>query len=301
MAQTESIGSRPQTRLDLPPAPMSKSQITKLGRRMRKEEPTAALRQEYAAVLEWYDQAAEILKEDVNRFLSDRFPKLKLVVTSRAKRYETTRDKLIREGTIQLPNIVDLAGLRVRGPMTLRQQDQVSDALIERLSQAPSCKVDLRDGGHAGYRAIHLRITIPGSFALAEVQIRTQLQNAWANAYEELAELVGRAIRYGEPLEEADSEVEGLAAELREWSREIVAEGEQLQVDLANNVVRLKSMEKATFRSGNLRAYWIGSKALAHRLTQSVPAHRRVRRMNQRVLDRLEGLGKTITERRGQD
>lgn len=50
--------------------------------------------------------------------------------------------------------------------------------------------------GRIGYRAVHLVVSIEA--IPVEIQIRTELQNSWAQIVERLADRWGRGIRYGE-------------------------------------------------------------------------------------------------------
>ena len=56
-----------------------------------------------------------------------------------------------------------------------------------------------------GYRAVHVIVRTQG--CLVEVQVRTYLQDMWAQIVERLADTFGRQIRYGEPPTDADAEL----------------------------------------------------------------------------------------------
>ncbi|MBT1165172.1 hypothetical protein JS534_11270 [Bifidobacterium felsineum] len=55
----------------------------------------------------------------------------------------------------------------------------------------------MRKYTHSGYRAVHVIAGLPRGI-FAEIQVRTLPQDAWANAFEALADRLGRNIRYGE-------------------------------------------------------------------------------------------------------
>jgi ppGpp synthetase/RelA/SpoT-type nucleotidyltranferase len=55
--------------------------------------------------------------------------------------------------------------------------------------------IDRRVRPTYGYRAVHVIARVGG--LLVEVQVRTILQDAWAQAMERLADSVGREVRYG--------------------------------------------------------------------------------------------------------
>jgi hypothetical protein len=55
--------------------------------------------------------------------------------------------------------------------------------------------VDRRTEPSHGYRAVHVIVKLQGR--LVELQVRTRLQDSWAQAMERLADRLGRDIRYG--------------------------------------------------------------------------------------------------------
>jgi ppGpp synthetase/RelA/SpoT-type nucleotidyltranferase len=88
----------------------------------------------------------------------------------------------------------DIVGIRLVGVWGLRRQDALVDRLAARFAVQP---IDRRARPSHGYRAVHLVPEIERR--PVEIQVRTGLQHAWAQATEELADLWGRGIRYGEP------------------------------------------------------------------------------------------------------
>jgi hypothetical protein len=56
-----------------------------------------------------------------------------------------------------------------------------------------------------GYRAVHVIVTIEAM--PVEIQIRTELQDSWAQIVERLADRWGRGIRYGEPPDEPERRI----------------------------------------------------------------------------------------------
>lgn len=138
-------------------------------------------------------------------------------IASRAKTLETVRDKLTRDHHRPLPNIQDLAGIRVIADMSLDQQWAVSERIARDLRQPAPSVQSLLDGEHAGYRAIHVVCRFPTlGNAYLEVQVRTVLQNSWANLYDALSDRYGRGIRYGDEPEdeEARKRVQGVKGNL---------------------------------------------------------------------------------------
>ncbi len=117
-------------------------------------------------------------------------------VTGRTKTTLTLRDKLRRTPEVKLPYVRDIAGVRVVAEMRLRQQDRFVKALCRHFDCVGTAKlVDRRVKPVAGYRALHVVLTMDG--APVEVQVRTELQALWADLYERQADVWGRQVRYG--------------------------------------------------------------------------------------------------------
>jgi ppGpp synthetase/RelA/SpoT-type nucleotidyltranferase len=128
------------------------------------------------------------------------------IVARRLKRLPTIIDKLKRHPNMNVTTMHDLGGCRV----ILSSVAEV-DALVERLHGAKRAQnvitrsYDyLREPGpqDTGYRGIHLvyeyRATKPDFLgSTVEVQIRTDLQHAWATAVETLDLFGGTRLKYG--------------------------------------------------------------------------------------------------------
>ena len=114
--------------------------------------------------------------------------------TSRLKTVQTLVGKLQRQATMNLSQVQDVAGVRIVQEMTLADQD----AIVERIAVGfDGAKIfDRREKSSFGYRAVHIVPKIEGR--LVEIQVRTHLQDRWAQIVERLADHWGRQIRYGE-------------------------------------------------------------------------------------------------------
>jgi hypothetical protein len=173
-------------------APLSKSQIDRLGERLvRQDNPSGKdldlLREVLLARSEQLDRAEARLREALG-----------IVPTSRVKNTETILEKLRRAGGSGLKSIQDLAGMRIVGTFDRQGQDELIEKLIALFGDGdrePKV-VDRRDKPMHGYRAVHVIVFPEGS--PIEIQVRTEWQHEWAEFFEKLADLVGRAIRYGE-------------------------------------------------------------------------------------------------------
>ncbi len=172
------------------PLPISKTQLDKLGDRLRDEtEASAADRDLLQAVLATYGEALQI----VTAVLRERgfHPAGRLKITA------TIVEKLRRERSSSLKTIQDLAGARVVLDADPVEQDQVVREFCAALGQRgfSSVVIDRRMDPRSGYRAVHVVAKVDG--IPVEVQFRTELQHLWAQIFERLADLWGRQIRYG--------------------------------------------------------------------------------------------------------
>ena len=165
---------------------LTRSQINRAGRRLRKAEtPDEADRQIYD---EFRATFAEPLAEVVEalRGVAGGAP-----VTYRLKRFETTVEKL-RRLTSDLARLEDIAGCRVVVP-TMREQRDILGLIRQefKIIRERDYQAEPRDG----YRALHVVVHSQGK--AVEVQIRTELEEQWANAAERLADKLDPAIKYG--------------------------------------------------------------------------------------------------------
>ena len=165
---------------------LTRSQINRAGRRLRKAEtPDDADRQTYdefrATFAEPLSGAVEIL-----RGLAGGAP-----LTYRLKRFETTVEKL-RRLTSDLARLEDIGGCRVVVP-TMREQRDIL-GLVRREFEVIRER-DYQVEPRGGYRALHLVVRSQGK--AVEVQLRTELEDQWANTVERLAERLDPQIKYG--------------------------------------------------------------------------------------------------------
>lgn len=196
------------------PLPISKSQADRLGQRLAGPGPhsnddIALLEQvliTYAGVVVAARQALDVLEDESFRNVS---------ITGRAKTTLTTLEKLARNKS-RLSSIEDLAGVRIVADITLSEQDAIVARVCDLFGGVACCKpIDRRIDPRSGYRAVHVVAKLDG--LPVEVQVRTRCQDAWANAFERIADAVGRGIRYGEPADPTgnprlDESIAGLVA-----------------------------------------------------------------------------------------
>lgn len=188
-----------------PPLPISRSAVDRLGQRLCCDGPISdqdweLLEQVLDAYQEALDSAQVVLEAAGYR------------PTSRVKSTTTLIEKL-RRGT-SFKSLQDVAGLRIVVPDGggRIEQDRIVTGVIRAFANLGSTSrvIDRRTRPNHGYRAVHVVVTHDG--LPVEVQIRTPLQDVWAQIVERLGDAWGRALRYGEPVEAADRNViEGLS------------------------------------------------------------------------------------------
>lgn len=102
-------------------------------------------------------------------------------VTQRLKRFGTIIDKLEREPTMGLTQMADIGGVRA---LLADQKEVVS--VTRRLRKnwdVPRVRDYVANPKPSGYRAVHLIVRKKGR--LIEVQLRTPMQDLWANTVED--------------------------------------------------------------------------------------------------------------------
>jgi hypothetical protein len=158
-------------------------------------------------------------------------------VTSRTKTTGTLVEKLQRNRGMALSRMQDIAGVRLVVEMNRSEQDELVDLIVDLFPGAD--KIDRRQEPSHGYRAVHVVVEIDQRFA--EIQIRTVLQDLWAQLTERLADVWGRGIRYGELPDNPDAEAgEGITR--REFLEDLLYQAERID-RLERAAVRLAEVE----------------------------------------------------------
>ncbi len=117
--------------------------------------------------------------------------------TTRTKTTGVLIDKLRREHS-SLKSVQDIAGARIVVDGGREEQDRA----VRNIEQAfahetrPPKVKDRRVDPSSGYRAVHVIVTVLD--LPVEIQVRTPLQDQWAQIVESLGDKWGRGIRYGE-------------------------------------------------------------------------------------------------------
>lgn len=218
---------------------LSKGQIDRLGDRLREfggpsdGDDRALLEQLLTEHLEVLEEAARIVGEGLEY--------RGIQPTPRLKSDTTIIEKVVRERGMKLSRMQDISGLRIVDDMTWVQQDDLVRQIVTLFDRT---KVrDRREEPVSGYRAVHVIASVGGRWV--EIQVRTLLQDAWAQTFERLGDTWGRQIRYGDPPNEPDRIVLGDGTR-----REFVADLLQLSDFIAEHEETLSEMVELELRFG---------------------------------------------------
>jgi ppGpp synthetase/RelA/SpoT-type nucleotidyltranferase len=172
----------------VPDMALTKGEIDRLGDRLKAAGvPDAA----DLAVLQELRREFDAALSDAQAMIIESIPTVR--PTSRLKTVQTLVGKLRREATMNLGQMQDVAGLRVVRPMSVLEQDELAARIAGLFGGAKV--MDRRAKPSHGYRAVHVIARVDGR--LVEIQLRTALQDRWAQILERLADRWGRDIRYG--------------------------------------------------------------------------------------------------------
>lgn len=164
---------------------ISNTQIDRLGDRLRK----GPLTDSDLTILDEYRKSFSRAFEEVIQIIQIKF---KLEVSGRPEKTTSSIvDKIKRERT-RLSRMQDIAGCRII-VSGIEKQEYVLFLIKQEFSKLRI--IDRRVKSSHGYRAVHAVIDIGGK--LIEIQVRTQLQDGWAQLSEKFADKVDNNIKYG--------------------------------------------------------------------------------------------------------
>ena len=164
---------------------ISKTKIDQLGDRLRKGK----IADDDLRLLDEYRRSFTDAYESVVGNIRDQ---LALEPTGRPAKSTTSISEKLRRESIRLTQIQDIGGCRLV-VSDIAEQERVKSWLIEVF---PECVlIDRRDKPSHGYRAVHVIATIDEK--AVEIQLRTALQQAWAEMSEKVADVFNPALKYG--------------------------------------------------------------------------------------------------------
>ncbi len=190
---------------------MSKSKIDELGKQLRQ-----AATDEVALDVVALDAYRESFSDAINGVQKMLRAANLTEFTSRTKSTASVVAKLLRQPKTRLSQVQDILGLRFVAD-DLKQQE----ALIDELTRIfPDSKPqDRRHFPQYGYRAVHLIVKFNG--LPIEIQVRSQLQQYWAQYSEMMADQHGQELKYG-----------GGAIQIRSFLENLSLEAVQLEQQL---------------------------------------------------------------------
>ncbi len=163
---------------------LSKTQIDKLGERLKKAEHSEDDLRLLDGYRSLFAAAYELALETIHKL--GEFPTGRV-----AKTTQSISAKLRRE-SLRLSQMQDIAGCRIIVP-DIAAQNQLVAALK---SNFPLHTLfDRREKSSHGYRAVHLVVQVLG--LPVEIQVRTTLQQSWAELCEKAADKIDSEIKYG--------------------------------------------------------------------------------------------------------
>ena len=174
---------------------LSKSQIDRLGDRLRQQEYGEAelrLLDEYRLT---FGSAYDLVIERIQRLAG-------LPVSGRPAKSTTSIIQKLNRESIRLSQMQDIAGCRTVVD-NLLDQDRIAQEIASAFEDVTV--LDRRVKPSHGYRAVHLVVREYNK--TIEVQIRTALQHVWAEMCEKLADM-DPAIKYGGGPEDARKALE---------------------------------------------------------------------------------------------
>jgi hypothetical protein len=191
---------------------LTRSRIDKLGDALA-GSPTDADRDLYFELREAYVPASANVEERLRRLFPDRPP------LGRLKTLDSVRAKLLRKTTRRLSTMQDIAGHRLVFE-NVHDQDNAIEAIASDFVDVRF--YDIRGGSPSGYRAVHLIVgaALAGELkGQVEIQVRTALQDEWAQTSEKLTDRYGSQIKYEPASLEAGAVLMGLSDVIRSFEQ----------------------------------------------------------------------------------
>lgn len=230
------------------PFEFSMNRLDKAGKALRRGEETT---EDFRVLNDWRVRcSAELsnVRSQINRLLNRLGVELKreAIVSQRLKRLPTIVSKLKHYPHMQLSTMQDIAGIRV----VFRSGEDLSRFLarIQRGQSGFTVARDyIKEPALSGYRSIHLVKTM-NSRVKVELQIRTQIQHAWATTVEISDVLFTHEGEY-----KRDSMIETERSLFFQEASRLMAmyeRGETLEEDLVGRVLSLNEEIALTERVG---------------------------------------------------
>ncbi|MEH1026373.1 hypothetical protein V6W11_01320 [Micromonospora profundi] len=226
------------------PLPLSKNKLNQLGKRLAQAgHPSPDDLRTLHSVIRYYQSVLDDVKAQLDGLGFGES-------ISRVKTQSTLIEKLQREQDMALARVQDFAGARIVIDGGRRQQDQIVAQICEHFSRSTDAKtprvIDRRAKPSYGYRAVHV-IVQPDDVPV-EIQVRTPLQNSWAQTVEGLADRWGRGIRYGQAPDEPNRVVRNTGLGRSYTRREVVTQIRKLaeSINMVEQRAEVAEVAKST-------------------------------------------------------
>jgi ppGpp synthetase/RelA/SpoT-type nucleotidyltranferase len=209
---------------------LTRTQVDRLGDRLV-AGPTLPDSEDYFGLRDAYAPALATIEERLRATLPEWPP------VGRLKTLDSALAKLRRKEARRLSTMQDIAGCRIV-VTDVSYQDTAVGTITTAFGDARVH--DLRSGSATGYRAVHVVVDTEiarGFTGQVEIQVRTALQDDWAQVSEKLADLHGDAVKHGPVRGEIGAFLLRLSDRIREFeeaerrelnrhrARQILAEG----------------------------------------------------------------------------
>jgi len=172
-------------------AQLSHGEIDRLGKRLRDSVPWSA--DDISMYMVWSagfsDAMHQVRIELAKRARQADAPDS---VGARIKQVDSIAAKLRRMPETRLSRLEDIAGCRIVVPTRRDVERLLAQCTTLNISRVR----DYRDAPNNSYRAVHLIVRMH-KHQPVEVQLRTQLQDLWANLTERCAILIDHRLKYG--------------------------------------------------------------------------------------------------------
>ena len=204
------------------PLPISRSALDRLGERLAASDDITDA--DYDLLLQVLTAYQAALGETQERLV-----RLGYAPTTRTKTTSVLIEKLRRETGMKLKGVQDIAGARIVADCSRDEQDDIVRRIVAEFadSSRPPRIVDRRVTPSAGYRAVHVVVTVQE--LPVEIQIRTWRQDQWAQIVEALGDKWGRGLRYGLGPDAPDAMANEIATRQQVWDAiQLLSEGIEL-------------------------------------------------------------------------
>lgn len=168
---------------------MTRSQIDRLGESLRHGELNRRNLTSLATFRNAFIGSTSTVADNIAANLGT----IKATISQRPAKSTPSIIAKLRRESVRLSQMQDIGGLRV-----VVSNVSVQNRVLQKIGLLyPNARVvDHRNDPQNGYRAVHVIVEEHGRFV--EIQVRTSVQNSWAQLSEKYADVFDQGIKYGE-------------------------------------------------------------------------------------------------------